>query len=103
MDDLVAFLRARLAADLAVAARATGREPTSIGISRGKIVVDPARVLAEVEAKRARLVVLGTFAEEVPASEEPDPLVQRFARQLLVMEAAPYADHPDFKPEWRLT
>jgi len=67
---------------------------------------DPARVLADIEAKR-RIVALhdrahrcavytqagdSEFCEWVPAFDACSTL------QLL---ALPYADHPDYQPEWR--
>ncbi|MQA17777.1 MAG: hypothetical protein GEV09_28070 [Pseudonocardiaceae bacterium] len=65
---------------------------------------DPARVLAECEAKR-RIVRLHQIAErESPPS---DPYQEGLIRgwrdaynDALAMLALPYADHPEFKEEW---
>jgi hypothetical protein len=61
---------------------------------------DPARVVAEVEAKR-RIV---DWSESVEAEFTKAGLGERtngthmvFARWL----AAPYAEHPDYREEWR--
>jgi hypothetical protein len=58
----------------------------------------PARVVAECEAKRRILLM----AEQPPRwpgpAAPPDPdTVQAVLRYL----ALPYADHPDYRPEWR--
>jgi hypothetical protein len=62
---------------------------------------DPARVLAEVEAKRRILDLAGEW--QAAAGPGAD-----FARQAAVvldrtlrLLALPYADHPDYDPEWR--
>ena len=60
------------------------------------IVIDPARVLAECEAKRA---VVGLHPEMLGwcqgCAHESYP-----CRTLLAL-ALPYADHPDYREEWR--
>lgn len=66
---------------------------------------DPARVLAEVDAKR-RIIARYTSAVEDSAEDEDGYYDEnRFedARQLvpvLRLLALPYADHPDYRPEW---
>jgi len=55
---------------------------------------DPARVLAEVEAKR-RIVDWCRHVEVFPAN--------RVADGVLRLLALPYAEHPDFDPAWRLS
>ena len=50
---------------------------------------DPARVLAECEAKRR---IVGHFVNEW----EPDPI-----NDVLRFLTLPYADHPDYRGEWR--
>jgi len=54
---------------------------------------DPARVLAECEAKRRIVADLAPFLGETPLGY--------LAAQVLEDLAAPYADHPDYQPEWR--
>lgn len=84
-DDLVAFLRARLDED--------ERDPGGWS---------PARVLAEVDAKRRILA-------EHPWRHEPDWPSGRQCRQCatehpcttLRLLALPYAGHPDYREEWR--
>jgi len=57
---------------------------------------DPARVLAECEAKR-RIV------EEYVRIERGDyaDSTRWLAEDILALLALPYADHPDYRPEWR--
>lgn len=60
---------------------------------------DPARVLRDITAKRAMLADLVRAAERFGGYRDDcdDPL--RLHMRAL---AAPYADHPDFKPKWSL-
>lgn len=73
---------------------------------------NPARVLREVAAKRLIIdaafrhlaifdgeVGCGHTAEQLRAGECPG---QDDDIELLLILAAPYVDHPDFKPEWRI-
>ena len=55
---------------------------------------DPARVLAEVAAKRLRLAVIEHLLADDPTDET--------AAYLLRCEALPYADREGFRDEWRL-
>jgi hypothetical protein len=63
------------------------------------------RVLAECEAKR-RIVYAAMRAQETiqrrrePVTDAVDGHVIAF-RETLRLLAQPYADHPDFRPEWR--
>lgn len=59
---------------------------------------DPARVLREAEAKRQRV----DLAQQI-ASERGHPFWAYAGEQLLKLEAAPYADHPDYRAEWSST
>lgn len=122
MDDLVQFLRARLDEDEQAARRAgdsfrqigeTGvivategdraEECASAnwaGIAEHIVRHDPARVLAEVEAKRELLADYERFVAERrrmmggwDSYPEPSPVLTAFATV--------YADHPDYRPEWR--
>ncbi|MCX5522182.1 DUF6221 family protein [Streptomyces bobili] len=67
---------------------------------------DPARVLADVAAKRRILDdVLPTMqADEVSIAGEwgvgPDP-VREASDDLLSLLALPYAEHPDYREEWK--
>jgi hypothetical protein len=126
--DLVAFLRARLDEDAAAArdafgehnddgpewtevssgALSTGCELHSIGdsgISRHMARWDPARVLAEVDAKWRILAIYASW--EVLARPGAGFPIQHEAeitllalRETLRALALPYRDHPDCRPEW---
>jgi len=71
---------------------------------------DPARVLADVAAKRAIVAehrCAGEFAPGVGycsecGSGEPHEYPTRWPCATLRLLAASYADHPDFDPAWRL-
>jgi hypothetical protein len=132
---LTEFLLARLAEDEAVAgatrdshdpldwtnyteAPAVGLEGPVDGPSGySSLVIDPARVLAEVEAKR-RIVAMhedpdcddqrfGPIEWELPEGQTPvtDGMVIASQRVLgcetLAHLASVYADHPDYRDEWR--
>ncbi len=56
----------------------------------------PAKMLAECDAKR-RIVALHTDNE---FAELDYPRLESWG--ILQLLALPYADHPDFKPEWRV-
>lgn len=58
---------------------------------------DPARVLAEVEAKR-QIIVWHEVASESP---ELDRDAWQIMRKVLLHLATPYADHPDYDERWR--
>lgn len=139
MTDLVAFLTARLDEDEAVAKRAAGADSegrycTSWSYDREQFRVttdgtswinakdtgdacgehiarhDPARVLAEVTAKRAivedYLVVMANNAierasggDEVVASARV--LIVKSLRMALMRLAFAWSDHPDYDPTWK--
>jgi uncharacterized protein DUF6221 len=61
---------------------------------------DPARVLREVAAKRQLLADALKMAEDAADTEFWG--LQNNAARIAQLLAAPYADHPDFQPEWRL-
>lgn len=121
MDDLVAFLRARLDEE-AKCAQAAGAAEWSlqehegdtvlIYSSRGEPVVydegwptqpqarhivhhSPARVLREVEAKQQILDRCGWALKTGGGSA--------FVRPVLELLALPYSDHPGYEPEWAPT
>jgi hypothetical protein len=124
IDELLVFLRARLAEDEQVAqAAAEETDPswddngpygeTVTAANAGGFVAcgawggdvpwevrqhvarhDPARALAEVDAKR-RIVQMHAHALAMTPPE-------RVALAILTLRALarPYADHPDYRPEW---
>lgn len=131
MDDLIAFLRARLdnEAELARAtmSRANPREGVwtfadmQIRDDAGHLVVrhtwpnegehiahnDPARVLREVEAKRSVLRDLEqaefTLSTAGPGTPPHDLMTGavNMLRRTVRLLAVPYADHPAYRAEWR--
>ncbi|MDV5145918.1 DUF6221 family protein [Streptomyces sp. SBC-4] len=145
MDDLIAFLRARLDEDAAAARAAAWDEDMSArwtaasspyggdqdhprwyvndayddgvlgkvdpqgnddeGVARHIARHDPARVLHTTEGLRA---LLQRYAEPESSPDLPDSLNRLTAnveRQVLAVAfqylALPYADHPDYRAEWR--
>ncbi|MFC8376416.1 DUF6221 family protein [Streptomyces albidoflavus] len=136
--DLIAFLQARLDEDEAAARAATAGPWVESGVgdhgwgvsfsapgsgveaddgSQGRADAahiarhDPARALAEVEAKR-RVVGECAYwnermeAEAVNPPKFPQPgldlgLLLDAMNPILRHLAAPYADHPDYREEWR--
>jgi hypothetical protein len=148
MDDLIAFLRARLDEDHERANASAGAPWVTLqGVGSSQVLVDPhairdakwkfgtlghvasvehqvdadhiarhdpARVLAEVEAKRQLLAghepvrgaiswdvngtpSYGLICEADSTDSEPVPWPCRHARLL----ASPFAGHPDYREEWR--
>lgn len=57
----------------------------------------PSRVLAECEAKRQRIA----FLQMVTTPDEADSILIDAATMLLKIDASVYADHPDYRDEWR--
>ena len=128
MTDLIAFLTARLDEDEAAAKAAWGvewdwryvaqpfGERPSIAHTVHIARHDPARILREVEAKRA---IVGIYAGTLALVEHPLVIKEgQFAgkinardyldakRELAVLKpavealAAVYRDHPDYRQEW---
>lgn len=108
--ELVEFLRARLDEDEAVAKEAKPGpwtydgsvyathpvdEVVDYSYESGEHIArhDPARVLREVEAKRLRL-------DEIERELADDP-TNETTRWLSRVEALPYADHPEYRNEWK--
>lgn len=58
---------------------------------------DPARVLAELEAKRRIVEAVTTGPMAVVGAGEPSP----WSLKMLGILALPYSDHPDYQQEWR--
>jgi hypothetical protein len=119
MSELADFLLARIAEDEAVA-RATSGQPWSATVPRmvhadggfrikSRYVAstdhdedrahiarwNPARVLAECEAKR-RIIEAASLTIEIYRSGT----VLDLAWETLRLLALPYADHPDYRSEW---
>jgi hypothetical protein len=89
---LTEFLLARIAED----------EATAQGWQVGSIV-NPARALAECEAKR-RIIDGAVEVARVDLNEPVDPDDQGLRDvgvKILCALALPYADHPDYLPEWK--
>ena len=99
MSALVEFLLARIAEDEAVARYTLDNHPPfRHAIEDGYLredYHDPARVLAECEAKR-RIVEIH---QDWPVLIQTEPTLEPADPEDL---AQPYADHPDFDPAWRL-
>lgn len=97
MDDLIAFITARLAEDEAAAKLARPDYFTfevlgifsALGDMRHVIRHDPARVLRELAAKRAIL------SEHIVGGWHPVPCLTLRAL------ASVYSDHPDYRAEWK--
>ena len=121
VSDLVAFLRARLAEDewLAKAALEAVREPYQADFwddahpadDAHYRAHDPARVLREVEAKRAILTEYEKALSVRPAAyigtlgqrESREEVAFRYALELACRHhAAVWRDHPEYDPAWQL-
>ncbi|MER8233489.1 DUF6221 family protein [Streptomyces sp. NPDC094049] len=140
MDDLIAFLRARLNDDEQTARAVedgsapwngqwTANGPDALRTRNGHVLVyghwssdgrnlpmplkpglvdhiarhDPARVLAEVEAKRLLLTEYAEVRGNEAADYEWAGGWARGLGQAVAFLALPYADHPDYRPEWAPT
>jgi hypothetical protein len=129
VDDLIAFLSARLDEDEAaakLAAREGGtwtqddpeRHPGSISSLGGQVVYDegspdeyqaphiarhdPARVLREVEAMRAILAEAGRIAQSASMYPNQGNAAALIAMQtVLKILATGNSGHPDYRPEWK--
>jgi hypothetical protein len=122
MSDLIEFLRARLDAEEAEARRLDDEE--DLGYESWEIVltgetnypfleflrITKKRVLAEVDAKR-RIVKwceevigdrdLSQYDQFGSLKDDKDALAVTLAVETLRLLALPYADHPDYREEWR--
>ena len=118
MDDLIAFLRGRLDEDEQTARAADPGLNYLIGAveyaydkveldQRHAIRHNPARVLAEVDAKRRIVDECAYWIDKINTSgtdKYPYPnLAERgeVVLPVLTLLALPYADHPDYRDEWR--
>lgn len=121
-EDLVTWLRAHLDEDERVANAAGGCDWSNIIADRDENIHiarhDPARVLAEVEAKRRILEAVERYFDPHPGQPctnldedgeqtwEPCELhVERMATAItpyvLPLLALPYADRPGYREEWQ--
>lgn len=101
MSDLAEFLLARIAED----------EADARGFDGGYCQWGSARVLAECEAKRRIVewcsernrIWAGTLADDPtdPTKHIPGDYVHKEDAPVLRLLALPYADHPDYRQEWR--
>lgn len=124
MSDLVAFLKARLDEDEQAAKAAEGHslfDGTGIVSGRNASVVlpshvaiyvarhDPARVLREVESKRriielhrsVRVRSTGSAGGTIEDCQMCDHFPAQYPCLTLRLLALPYADHSDYREEWR--
>jgi uncharacterized protein DUF6221 len=109
MTDLVEFLRARLTEDEQAArmARADFFTVGTLGMfaSAGDachvIRHDPARVLREVEAKRHVLERHGECGTGAGYCDDGGHDLGSLGCGDLLDLALPYADHPDYRDEWK--
>lgn len=115
---IIEFLEARLAEDEAMARAATGTVGETweedyyrvtgvgpVGYDMDAAAIphvarhDPARVLREVEAKRALILeFVGKSCYSCSSERGGDDIGDRVAWLL----ASPYSDHPDFDTEWNI-
>jgi hypothetical protein len=66
---------------------------------------DPARMLAECEAKRRIIRQYERARFAVAVTEAQEPFLRGVATGLdaaMIVLAQPYVDHPDYNPEWRV-
>lgn len=123
MDDLVNFLRARLdedeliARDASVEAWTKAEAPSIFVMSVNGLVAetsaftdalhiarhDPARVLAEVDAKRQALAHYERIQQHTRNSDGGADYIfaEGAVRKQAEYMALAYADHPDYRDEWR--
>lgn len=100
MDNLIAFLRDRITEDeaairtwAACCIHIDACDETGGYLER----FDTRRMLAEVEAKRRIL----DWCERMAHVDGYGGLMARDARMIRRLLAQPYAEHPDYRPEWR--
>ncbi len=106
--NLEEFLLARIAEDKRIATEATGAPGDA---SRYAQRFDPARILSECKAKRRLILACREarpdlhFLGRRTGGVADFPLSPRDPHQLaaltLALLALPYADHHDYRPEWR--
>lgn len=102
MNELVEFLRARYG----MAAQGAAALPHAIGNIQS--LWSPDRLLADVDAKLRVVGLMAVIIEgydrrhsgNVQTKEHPS--VRHNAEHALRLLALPFADHKDYRPEWRL-
>jgi hypothetical protein len=106
---LIEFLTARLDEDEAVAERLRsssagdpwGWQPNRLETcEKRRVDYPPARVLADVKAKRAIVALSQTIIDSDPYEIDSD--APTAAGMILRNLASVYADHADFREEWRV-
>lgn len=111
MTTLTDFLLARIAEDEEVARAGEDEWDTPAGVAYTRVglgssanwvhTIDLARLLAECEAKRR---IVHEFTGESPHANYDDcgdECVGNALHWVLRVLAQPYADHPDYREEWR--
>ena len=100
------FLLARVAEDEDAASKAGSFTPWERTFDRdnyGCLLVQPSRVLAECAAKREIVErCFGVMGREYPASHLDEDGWVQLMWQTMYDLAEVYADHPDYREEWRL-
>jgi hypothetical protein len=125
-DDLVDFLNARLDEDAAWASNPEGVKDSAVrstatyagipvqmasaalsaGIRMANGPADPRHVLADVEAKRKIVELCAPPLVEVTGPRDTERVFvpgegEPWALDVLKLLALPYADHEDYRQEWR--
>lgn len=105
MNDLAAFLRARLDEDHATAVKALRGYQHVYGITHyfpanhdTSVAMNPRVALAEVESKRRIIDEAWNYSPELEHGDNGEWAFDTVLRLL----AQPYADHRDFDPGWIL-
>ena len=102
---LTEFLLARIAEDEGVARANMTGGPHGTSYRRGvggSLLVPPARVLAECEAKRRIVAYREQAVREHDVLNLPLTEVRTITYDAVLRALAlPYADHPDYLEEWR--
>lgn len=75
-------------------------EPVPQRMDYGEMLIGPARVLAECEAKRRIVNILAAWSPD-PVPPERVETAEHDAWRMLLVLASVYADHADFDPAWR--
>jgi Family of unknown function (DUF6221) len=100
---LIEFICARVGYDETAGKLWNERGFTAAATDRPKTPFDPERVLLECEAKRA---VIATYKQAIQkAHHDPNtpPGKVTALETVLKQLALPYAQHPDYRPEWSPT